>query len=203
VKRGENILLTIVLLSIAGCASKTLEDHYYSLVLAADGGVPAAEIGETTGQLLIAPIMLSDYLDQPGLVIQLGSNKLQTANHHFWAEPLREAISKVLVQDIAAKNRTLAVDREHGGRGPHASCYLNVEFDTFHATDGARVVSRGRFWLVSDDRRVRQEFDLSGELHADGYGHAVDALRSLLSSVADEVSRSIESNKLCGVGPAS
>jgi uncharacterized lipoprotein YmbA len=197
VKRGEKFLLIILFLSLTACASKTLEDHYYSLVLAADPGAATVDAGETTGQLLIRPVMLPDYLDQRGLVIQLGSNKLQTANHHFWAEPLRDGISKVLVQDIAAGNVALAVDRDLGGRGPLASCYLDIEFDKFHATNNARVVSSGRFWIVSDDRRIRQEFDLSGELHADGYAHAVDALRGLLGEIADQISVEIEAEHLC------
>jgi len=83
------------------CASKPVEEHYYSLVLAADqANVPAR--GDNTGaHLIVGPVHLPAYLNNQGMSIAVGANQIRTANHHFWAEPLEEAISKVLVLDIS------------------------------------------------------------------------------------------------------
>ena len=92
-------------LGLAACASTPVEDHYYSLVIADDEAAePATDVA--TGVLIVGPIQLPEYLNKRGLTIQVDSNQLQTANHHFWAEPLDEAISKVLARDLAGRAET-------------------------------------------------------------------------------------------------
>lgn len=195
--RGKTILLLLATLGVAACASQPIDDNYYSLVLAADDANRSDASADATRQLLVGPVLLPDYLDRRGIVMQFGSSRVLSANHHFWAEPLDEGIGKVLVQDVAKMNAQLFVDREVGRQTANHDCRLGVEFDKFHATDKATVVSSGRYWLTSNADRVRREFDLTQRLSADGYGHAVDALRESLRSVAKLVSQSIDESAIC------
>ena len=191
--------IVIVILCVAACASKSGEDHYYSLVLAADNmAVPAKSHG-VGARLIIGPVLLPAYLNNRGLAIQLGSNQIKIANRHFWAEPLDEAISKVLARDISRRNDSLAVDRDAGRWTDPGDCHLRVEFDKFHATNGSSVVTSGRYWVSSTSTIAKQEFNVTGSLTADGYAHAVEALRGTLDVLATQITDTINSDSLCTI----
>ncbi len=193
----RNSSVVIVLLGLMACGSNPVEDHYYSLVLAADDVMAPAHTEETQAHLIVGPIQLPEYLNRRGLAIQIDSNQIQTANHHFWAEPLEEAISKVLVRDIAILASGVTVNRDAGRWTDSGDCRLRIEFDKFHATDRSRVVSSGRYWVSSSDSDVKQEFETTQTLSADGHANAVAALRRSLGKLATQITNTIESNSQC------
>ncbi len=193
----RNSFLIIVLLGLMACGSNPLEDHYYSLVLAADDVTAPVRTEETTAHLIVGPVRLPEYLNRRGLAIQIDANQIQTANHHFWAEPLEEAISKVLVRDIADLASGVTVDRDAGRWTDSGDCRLRIEFDKFHATDQSRVVSSGRYWVSSSDADVKQEFAVTQTLSADGHAHAVAALRRSLRTLATQITDTIDNNSQC------
>lgn len=197
--RAKPALLLCAALVTSACASRALDDHYYSLVLAADQTIAAH--GNETAQhhLVVGPIQLPAYLNQRGLVMQTGSNQVRAANHHFWAEPLEEAIAKVLVGDLSRRFENATVDRDAGRWTVNGNCRVRVEFDRFHATNASRVVSSGRYWLLSDDNASKYEFEFSQKLTIGGYGHAVDALRASLALLSEQMSESIDIRSQCPI----
>jgi uncharacterized lipoprotein YmbA len=198
----RHIFVVIVLLGLMACGSNPVEDHYYSLVLAADDVMVPVRTDEAKAHLIVGPIQLPDYLNRRGLAIQIDSNQIQTANHHFWAEPLEEAISKVLVRDISSLASGVTVDRDAGRWTDSGDCRLRIEFDKFHATDRSRVVSSGRYWVSSADSDFKQEFEVTRTLSADGHANAVAALRRSLGILAAQVTDTIDSNSQCSAEQA-
>lgn len=197
-KRAHGCIAMVAALGMAACASSPAEDHYYSLVLAADDPV-APESDVVTGLLIVGPVQLPEFLQKRGLTMQMDTNQIRTANHHFWAESLDEAISKVLTRDLAGHNRSLAVERDSGRWTTGGTCRVRIEFDKFHATSRSSVVNSGRYWLSSGESSVKQEFDLTERLSADGYGHAVEALRQSLRTLSTRIVETIDSSSLCAV----
>ena len=194
----------ILLLALSGCSSTPVEDRYYSLVLTTDEAAPARVAGPGAPLLVVGPISLPDYLHKRGIALQSGASQIQTANHHFWAEPLDEAIAKVLVRDIERLSGNILVERDAGRWTGNADCRVRVEFDRFHATGDSRVVSSGRYWLVSlgdsasnDLPDARYEFSVSRPLSADGYAHAVQVLRESLNVVAEKINGHIDKQSTC------
>ena len=129
--------------------------------------------------------------------MQVGPNRIETASHHFWAEPLDEAIAKVLARDIDERTDGLIVQREFGRWTADADCRVRVEFDSFHPTYQTEVVVSGRYWVISEDGSARGDFSLPRRLTADGYAHAVDVLRSALEALADQISGDLAANPAC------
>ena len=194
--RTHGCIALVASLVLAACASNPVEDHYYSLVLAADDAA-TPDMAVANAMLIVGPIQLPEYLNKRGLTMQVDSNQVQTANHHFWAEPLDEAISKVLVRDISRRNGNLGVERDAGRWAAAETCRLRIEFDKFHATNRSSVVSSGRYWVSSSESTVKQEFDVTQRLSADGYGPAVAALRESLDDLATQINETINSNSQC------
>ena len=176
--------LLAALLMLASCGgAPPVQDEYYSLVLAGEGGAAPADDGR---YLIVGPVELPDYLRRRGLPLQVDEVRIRTANHHFWAEPLDEAIAKVLVTEIAARSG-MRVDRDAGRWTPAADCRLRIEFDRFHPTNAAQVTVSGRFWLAGQEQMIVREFDAVRPLPSDGYATAVSELREALDGVATTV----------------
>lgn len=193
----RSTFVVALLLGLSACGSNPVEDRYYSLVLAADDASQAVRTDAAMAVLVVGPIQLPEYLQRPGLALQVGANEIRTANHHFWAEPLDEAIAKVLVRDISSETRDIVVERDVGRWTEGGDCRLRIEFDKFHATDRARVVSSGRYWLSASESAARREFDMTQTISADGYAHAVTALRQSLRTLATQIAEAVERSSAC------
>jgi len=194
---ARSCFVVVVLLSLVACAAKSVEEHYYSLVLAADQANVPAKDDNTEAHLIVGPVQLPAYLNNQGMSIAVGANQIRTANHHFWAEPLKEAISKVLVLDISRLLDNVVVERDAGRWTDEGYCRLRLEFDRFHATDESSVISSGRYWVSSAEASVSREFHMTRSLAADGYGHAVETLRQSLGTLAAKIAATVESDQLC------
>jgi uncharacterized lipoprotein YmbA len=190
-------LVLAILSGLGACASNPVEDQYYSLVLAADDLPVNAGAAASSTHLIVGPVQLPEFLERRELTMQISDNEIRTANHHFWAEPLEEAIAKVLARDISRLGNDLAVDRDAGRWTEEGDCRVRLEFDKFHATNRSRVVSSGRYWILAPDGSVRQEFDLSETIATDGYSSAVTALRLSLRELAGQIVDSVDSSALC------
>lgn len=199
--RSARILLTgIALAQLAGCGSgEVIEDHYYSLVLAADSA--AAPASEADALLVVGPVQLPDYLEGRSLTMQTGQNRVHAAAHHFWAEPLEDAIGKVLTRDLVTYTDGIDVRREAGRWTPEGTCRVRLEFDAFHPTHRSRAVAAGRYWIVTKDASSQHEFDISRTLTIDGYAHAVDVLRGTLEALAQKIAGSIAATGSCEPPP--
>ena len=194
---ARSCFVIVVLFTLVACAAKPVEEHYYSLVLAADQANVPAKGDNTEAHLIVGPVDLPAYLKNRAMSIAVGANQIRTANHHFWAEPLDEAISKVLVLDISRSLGNVIVERDAGRWTAAGDCRLRLEFDRFHATDESSVISSGRFWVSSAEASVSREFHMTRSLSADGYGHAVETLRQSLGTLAAKIAATVESNQLC------
>ena len=181
------VVMATLLLSACG-SSPVIDDHYYSLVLSASEGAAPRDVEAAPVTLVIDSVQLPAYLERRGMPMQVGPNEIKTANHHFWAEPLDEAIAKVLASDIEAHLDGVAVERDAGRHSPAGDCRLRVEIDAFQPTNDARVVARGRFWIATGNTSSRHNFSFSRSLTVDGYAHAVDRLRETLRSLAEQIS---------------
>ena len=133
--------------------------------------------------------------------MQVGPNRIETANHHFWAEPLDEAIAKVLVGDITGRVDDYDVERESGRWTPRGGCRVRIEFDAFHPTHQSQTAVSGRYWITIDGVSTRTDFGLRGRLTADGYAHAVDVLRDSLAELAEDIATTLPPASECGVRP--
>lgn len=196
--RARNLVSGVAILLLSACGSSpALPDRYYSLVLAGNDSTSEDNDDAATARLIVGPIQLPSYLSESGLPMQVGPNRIESAHHHFWAEPLDEAIAKVLAGEIARQTNGIDVEHESGRFTPQGNCRLRVEFDAFHPMSESRAVASGRYWISSDDTSNRQAFSLTHALTLDGYAHAVDVLRGMLGALAQQISNDVLRTPAC------
>jgi len=98
------LLLAAGALAVAGCSSgpQAPPPQYYQLRLQAPEALPPAQPG-AQGDIwqLVAPVKLPEYLERDVLWLPVGESGMQPLPNHRWAEPLDEAVPRILLHDLA------------------------------------------------------------------------------------------------------
>lgn len=186
------LLVCSAWLLLASCTSSSPSVNYYLL----DSGVEASTIvgsiranNQDKPLLLVGEVTLSEFLRQSSLLVQLEDHELHYAMNHVWAEPLVDAIPKLLLKDLRRSSE--AFNFERGGTewfGKEAY-RLKIQIDKFHPNTEQQVVLSGRYWLsdTASGETLARDFSLTDSLTQDGYGHAVVKMRRLVAELAQSL----------------
>jgi uncharacterized lipoprotein YmbA len=182
-------------LLLGGCAGSNLPP--VQLVrLPADAPVPGAAPGGVVPGVwqLIMPVALPGHLDRDALLVPQGGAGLQGLGGARWAEALRDAVPRLLRQDL---------EREFGTPlwtaplppGVRPTRQLRIEITAFDVADDRRAVRLAARWSVVDaqggsppavvDVRLRAA-SASGDADALALAHR-QALAELARRIADGV----------------
>ena len=93
-------LLTIGLISVAGCTTSPVENVDYFIL--SNGDIPNSTQARTQqkAKILVDKVSLPSYLDTSNMAMQLNDHQLYYSKQHFWAEPLKIGIVNALVEDL-------------------------------------------------------------------------------------------------------
>lgn len=148
------------------------------------------ESGElsATPKITLDKILVADYIDQPGLVIERGNGKILAARHHQWAEPLRVSLRQYMASEIGARlQQDVGLYPDGNADQKHVDLRINELHGT--ASGGAVLVA---YWDVrQDDTRRVFQFSRTQQLSSDGYDALVSAYIELLQALAAEVADSL------------
>lgn len=103
VRTARRAAAGLLVLALAACGSRLPDPQLYRLDASVPAGagpqaaVPPAAAGDW--QLLL-PVALPDYLDHDGLLLPQGPAQVQRLSRHRWAEPLAEAVPRLLRHDL-------------------------------------------------------------------------------------------------------
>ncbi len=91
-------------LLLGACAAPAPPPQLYQLRSAPPVApvVPRAAVPSTLVLQLVSPVRIPELLEHTGLLLPQGQAGLQALASHRWAEPLRDAVPRVLRQDLAA-----------------------------------------------------------------------------------------------------
>lgn len=143
--------LLAALLLAAGCAGRNAPTHYYLLQAQA---VPAPE---TSGApvLGVGPVTLRSYLNRNEIVTEEKSGELRLADFDHWAEPLRENVGQVLMENLGrltGARQVLAYPWPHTRR---VDVQVEVDVTRFHADAGGNVVLWARWSIFRGETLLR------------------------------------------------
>jgi uncharacterized lipoprotein YmbA len=136
---------------LVGCGSPPSEPmRYYRLPVEApqQAGRAAAPMAELAVWQLLTPVQLPDHLQRDVLWLPVGASGLQPLEGHRWAEPLREALPRVLRHDLALLRGDARVWAGAVPAGVHIDRQLKIEVLALEAA-ATGVVLRVR-WSLSD-----------------------------------------------------
>jgi hypothetical protein len=96
-------VLLLVVIVLAGCGRSTPIRFYDLSPLAASRQESAGLAEERLGRtVVVGPVEVPTALDRPQLVRRLGANEVELLEFHQWASPLKDALPRLLVDNLAA-----------------------------------------------------------------------------------------------------
>jgi uncharacterized protein len=167
-------LLVACVLLAAGCASNVAPPRLYQLRSAP----PATAQPVPTGELvqLLLPVPLPELLEREVLLVPQGESGVQALAGHRWAEPLRDAVPRLLRQDLTAWLAPAVVWAAPVPPGVVVTRQLRVELLQLLANaDRSAVVLQAR-WTLSDPDGRRPAQLQSTQFSVPSGGPDADAL---------------------------
>lgn len=183
------------LLGLVGCAGSPTKTAYSYYLLASTPAQSIINKAEADRPLvIIKPIHLAKFLEQPGIVMQITPHQFQPARTHLWGESLDEGIQKALLQDLKAIHSNYTVRGEHHWITGQARFQLQLKIDQFQVTNDSTVVISGNYWIIDAPAKIvflNRDFSFQTELTENGYEHAVAKLRNLIRQLSLQLSESL------------
>ncbi len=143
---------------LAACGSSP-PVRLYVLPSAAPGAPDVADVPVTAANAevwqLMQPVRVPEYLDREALLLPDGSAALQLSSGHRWAESLRDAVPRVLLQDLLTLRGEGRVWASPLPPGLVVTRQLRVELLAFEADAGQQAVRLQARWTVTDPRAVQ------------------------------------------------
>lgn len=167
------IRLILTFLLLGGCASSP-EIHYYTLSVRA----PAARSGHTS--FTLAAVRLPAITDRLKILLRTGPQTVDLLDNDRWAEPLDQAVPRILAQDLALR-------QQDGGNGQP----LYLVIDNFIADRAGEVQLSGHWWCIAKgmDRASaeRHPFELAAPMNGTGAAQIAAAMSEALAGLADHL----------------
>lgn len=136
-------------LALAGCGSSP-PVRLYQLRAEPPGIELAATPSPAAPSWALGPVLLPDYLDRDAILRTNGQAGLITTPGERWAEPLREAVPRLLQQDLARLRGSASVWRLPLPPGVTAERQLRVEIQRLDADSAGQRVTLQARWTLSD-----------------------------------------------------
>jgi len=165
-----------LLATLAACGGpQAPPPQYYQLRLAPPVAVPAAVPASGVWQVL-SPVRMPEYLERDVMWLPTGHAGLQPLPQHRWAEPLSDAVPRLLLHDLALLR---GADRVWGGNLPSGvvlAYQLRLEVMELSVTEDRRGVHLRARCTATDPRRQTPPHLIDVDLTARAEGSAPDQL---------------------------
>ncbi|KRC12284.1 ABC-type transport auxiliary lipoprotein component [compost metagenome] len=149
-RRDTLILVGVVPVLLAGCASTPVPMHWYELKSAPPEAPPAARAGDGAVWELSGRMRLPGPLERDTLVVASGAAGVLPLEGHRWVEPLRDSIPVRLAADLALLRGEGLVWLSPAPPGVSVARRLRVEIDTLVADEARQTLRlRARWWFAS------------------------------------------------------
>jgi uncharacterized lipoprotein YmbA len=178
-----------------GCLNLKPQPDLTRFYVLSSPGVKAESGNPTLNEglpVFLGRVEIPDYLQNLAMATRLNETEIEFSDRHYWAEPLREGMTRVLRDTLAAR---CGADRLHSATfrrpgGPYLE--VQVAFTQFECTSQGSAVTTARWSLLRQPGSER----MAGGAYAanlefapdlDDYRRAVEALSRCLAGLGEEV----------------
>jgi len=176
--------------TLIGCASPP--ERLYTLL----GPEPPAAVSSPTLHVALGPVTIPEAVDRPQLVVRQGAVRLVALEQERWAEPLREAVPRVLAESMSSHLPSISVTNLATPALTRPDMRVVVDVTRFEAIPGQRVIIEAHWWLRAADRKPVPEGISVARVKVQGgpedYDAVVAAEAAGLAEIGAQLSRVIE-----------
>ena len=174
--------------TISGCSLNSatpLETNYYLL------NNPQKNVAsENINQVIQVSVLdFPSYLQPTQLTMQMNKHQVHYARFDMWAEPLQSGFTKALLNDLNANKINLSFIPYSNEQPLKNSPILFVQVEHFHPDNASKVTLSGEYRIQKSEKMTYSVLPFSFELtlNEDGYPHAVEQMRRLVTELSTEL----------------
>ena len=176
------LLLTL----LVGCSSTTIDTQYY--LLRQQHVFESREL-KPSPDFSLGSVDIASYIDQPGLMLEVGNGQVRPAQYHQWAEPLHNSVRVFLQREISLQ---LGTDVFPAAYSP-ASTSIEIRVDQLHGTNDGKALLLAYWWTIQDGEiQSIFQYTETETLTADGYAALANAEEVLLSGFAKSIADTLQ-----------
>lgn len=131
------LILTISVL--AGCASSGPATSFYSFF--PSDTIESQGSAGASFSLGVGPVVLPEYLENPAVVSLTEGQRLRVSGYHAWAGSLKEAITRVVAEDLSRAYPSARVDAFPWDNRVRPDFQLRLNFNEFAGIRGGQVTA--------------------------------------------------------------
>ena len=176
------LLTMLIVIGLVACSGPP-PVSYYQLSTSQSPRANPAERLQPEYSLHLQPVMVANYLNGAGLVMQRSDVELVIASRHLWADALDQQMYRLLAEQLQARLPVVQLTPVSNA----ADMRLQLIIDRFHAQDNGVAVISGYYTLLSGDNRATRSFSYQQPLTADGYPAMVSALSAGWQQLVDDL----------------
>jgi uncharacterized lipoprotein YmbA len=189
------LLLGVALGGFAACAGSQPSRFYTLTTLRPPDARVESAPGRHRAVVAVGPVTIPGYLDRPQMVTRSDRNEVRIAEKDRWAGPLREDVSRVLVENLSvllAGEPFVVLRWEQAVLSSVPVKYrVGVEVLRFEGTVGGTVLLRARYTIYDVDGAALSVRDSTLQEPASGPDY--EALAAAMSRTLATASREIAS----------
>ncbi len=177
------LMMTVLLF---GCSGTPADTHYY--LLRGEEPHQTRDL-EPSKQYAMGNVIVAPYIDQSGLVLEVGPGEIRPARNHQWAEPMGGALHNLLLREVS---RAVGADVFPAvmSRAPYV---IEVRIDQLHGTMDGEALLVAYWWIQRQgEELVTYQFAERKPLATDGYAALAQAERALLEKLAVRIGESLQ-----------
>ncbi len=183
-------VLVLSILLITSCMSSGPATSYYSLF--ANKDIAQFGLGANDISIGIGPIVLPEYIENPAVVSLSKTQQVRISGYHAWAGGLKEAMSRVLAQDLSS---SLSLDQVWAfpwDNRVRPTYQIRVVFEEFSGIRGSQVYLRAKWTLLNqrgDKILISNMEELSTGSPSDTVSAYVSSLNLLLGQFSERLAK--------------
>ncbi len=173
---------------LTGCAS-VQPTRFYTMSPAT---APAAT-APAVYSLSVGPVWVPAAVDRPQIVLQTGPNQVFIAEFDRWAEPLKEAIPRVVVENLSLMlgAQDIAIFPQSGAAD--ASYRITIDILRFESLPCKAAIVDARWTVRStkDEKTGSGRAKITETVRAEGYPELVAAHSRALEQLSGQIARTV------------
>lgn len=181
-------LLFVAAASVLVSACSTTPPARHRYLLRSDSPIESRRV-DRLDQYYLGELKVANYIDQPGLVLEVSDGRIHAARYHQWAEPLRISLREFLSSEIPVRPEVFSA-------GPTSdlakASRIDVHISQLHGDSAGNAVLVAYWSLQSGNQSERFQFVHSLALQGTGYESLVAAKQQLLIHLAEAIANKLK-----------
>ena len=183
---------------VIGCSSKPIPETQYFVL---NPNTQATSVSQSNSSendenkiVLLKPIKLAEFLDQPGIILLTNTHQIEIAHYHRWGEPLKRSLHRYILDTLTTQSPQHSFRNDDKYYSDQIHQKLEITVNQFHGTTDGSALLSGHWMLQQSDSKtsiVHEPFSYQATLASSGYPELVNQLALLLGQLCNDIANSI------------